>query len=491
MEQNTAAFTRDDFHTAPQKLYQELLADKNFTDITLATNDDVQIKAHKVILSSSSSFFQRILLSNPHPNPLLYLNNVSYAELQSIMEFIYLGECNIKQEAIEKFISLGTELRIIGIPVSRNEEKSENKEIKEIEDELDALKEFLKKPIKEEVQNVDVTVVSNETEQDPSSVDWWSITNRDTKNHGVTKAVKPAVIDFPDDLSESFKAKPFSCDICLEKFAYCTSLKKHKRLTGHGLKLKCDVCNFDASNKSMVIKHWQEQHIGKKTLFPCILCDKSFPKYSALTKHKKYMHGKIAFSCDKCEYKAPKQGILNKHISVKHEGVRVTCELCNTNFVSMANLRVHKQNIHDGVRYPCDKCDYSATQIQGLRGHQRVKHLGVRYECDQCGFKATGKSNLLVHKETKHENRKYKCDQCDFTANHPSSLNGHVKNKHEETATWKCDQCEKEYAGYDGKQKLQRHKDAIHNGVRFDCDQCDHVAMYSHGLAKHKSSNHS
>ena len=484
MYQPRISLTREDFNQNATKLYEELLNDKIFTDVTLATNDDVQVKAHQLILSSCSTFFKKILSTNPHPNPLLYLNNVNYLELKSIMEFIYLGECKINKEGIEKFISIGSELKICGISVNPLREKAD------IGNKDDQLKDMLKKPIKDEIQNVDLEFVLDKSEQEEDSVDWWSISNADTQKHRVTETVNVAKLDFPTDLTESLKAKPFSCEICVEKFAYSKSLKKHKRLTGHGTKLKCDVCKFDALNEAQIINHWKEEHIGNESVYGCSLCDKTFPKYSALTKHKKYMHGKIAFSCSKCDYKAPKQGILNKHISVKHDGVRVVCELCNTNFVSLANLRVHKQNIHDGIRYPCDKCDYSATQIQGLRSHQKVQHQGLRYECDQCGFKATGKSNLQVHKETKHEHRKYYCNQCDFTANHPSSLNHHMKTKHEENLPIKCDKCTKEYTGYDGQQKLRRHKNRIHNGVRFECDQCDHLALYSHGLANHKSLKH-
>ena len=474
------------FEQNVQEFYKQLLINTNFSDVTIASNDNVQFKAHKLVLSSCSEFFQNILLKNPHKNPLLYLNNVSSTEMRAIMEFMYLGECKVGQDAIGRFLKVGEELKIMGIQYDLSKE---SKDIKEVD--LNQIEVFLRKPKKEESDNTE-TEVMNKTDQDNESVDWWSISISDPLENSESKIDKIPEIDLPDDLSDTLKAKPFSCDICLEKFAYCRSLKKHKRLTGHGTNLKCDVCHFKASKKSQIIKHWQEEHIGNKATYQCSSCNKKFPKYSALTKHKKYMHGKVEISCDQCNYKAPKQGILNQHIAIKHDGIRVVCDLCDTSFVSLANLRVHKKNIHDGIRYPCDKCDYSATQSQGLRSHQKIQHQGLRFECDQCEFKATGKSNLQVHKETKHENKKYKCDQCDFNANHPSSLYSHVKNMHEEHANVpkKCDVCPKEYTGYDGQQKLQRHKDAIHNGVRFECDQCDHVAIYSHGLVKHKSLKH-
>ena len=48
--------------------FKNLWNNNNFTDVTLATEDDKQIKAHKVILSSFSNLFTKILFRNPHPN---------------------------------------------------------------------------------------------------------------------------------------------------------------------------------------------------------------------------------------------------------------------------------------------------------------------------------------------------------------------------------------------------------------------------------------
>ena len=59
----------NEFATNAPKTFKQLWREQDFTDVTLATEDDQQIKAHKVILSSSSDFFRNLLLRNPHPNP--------------------------------------------------------------------------------------------------------------------------------------------------------------------------------------------------------------------------------------------------------------------------------------------------------------------------------------------------------------------------------------------------------------------------------------
>ena len=502
----------DEFNGHVPKLFQDLHMDKVFADVTLATNDNRQVMAHKVILSHCSLVFRNILQANLHPNPLIYLSNLSFHEVQSVLQFMYLGECQIKNEDIEKFTKLGQEYKISGlyevldgnflIETEREviKKEPEVEELLEEEDDLAGLKEFLKKPLIDEecvaiTRSEEFSLANDDPKhhtryEEPVSVDWWSISNDIKLPVEDVPNIEMQEVVLPDDIKETLRAKPFLCEICNNRFAYSKGLQKHKRLTGHGTKLGCNVCKYKAADKEDIISHWQKEHVGKENLFACNLCENSFAKYTAMTKHKKYMHGERPYKCDQCDYRAAKQGILNKHISIMHEGKRVACPVCKVEFVSRANLRVHQKNIHEGVRFPCNECDYSATQIQGLKGHIRVKHQGVRFECDQCQYKGTGKANLQMHKDTKHVNKKYQCNQCDFLANHPSSLNIHIKNRHEENVTSKCDQCEKEYTGYDGLQKLQRHKDAIHNGIRYNCDLCDHVSMYSHGLSKHKQTKH-
>ena len=61
--------------------FQRLWETNEFTDVTLATEDDGQIQAHKVILSSASAFFNTNLLASPNITNFL-VSNISYKELQ-------------------------------------------------------------------------------------------------------------------------------------------------------------------------------------------------------------------------------------------------------------------------------------------------------------------------------------------------------------------------------------------------------------------------
>ena len=80
-----------DFETNAPNTFINLWNDQDFADVTLATVDGQQIKAHKVILSACSQFFRNIFVMNPHQNPLLYLKGIRYKELALVIQFNYLG----------------------------------------------------------------------------------------------------------------------------------------------------------------------------------------------------------------------------------------------------------------------------------------------------------------------------------------------------------------------------------------------------------------
>ena len=103
------------FESKTSGTFRDLWSNKSFTDVTLATEDDQQIDAHKIILSTSSPFFKNIFEKNPHQKPLLYLKNVSYSELRKILDYIYLGECEVNSDRLNTFLSVGEALQIHGL----------------------------------------------------------------------------------------------------------------------------------------------------------------------------------------------------------------------------------------------------------------------------------------------------------------------------------------------------------------------------------------
>ena len=103
------------FKTSTTNAFKNLEEDSHFTDVTLACVGGHQLKAHKVILSSCSPFFKDILEKNPHQHPLIYLNNVDIGHLKNLVKFIYSGEVQVANEGLAEFLDTATILDIEGL----------------------------------------------------------------------------------------------------------------------------------------------------------------------------------------------------------------------------------------------------------------------------------------------------------------------------------------------------------------------------------------
>ena len=85
----------NDFQANVTNSFRKLKDEQDFFDVTLVTEDDQFVSAHKVVLSASSEFFKNILRKADHSKPMIYLNGVDSKELSQVIDYIYEGETSI------------------------------------------------------------------------------------------------------------------------------------------------------------------------------------------------------------------------------------------------------------------------------------------------------------------------------------------------------------------------------------------------------------
>ncbi|XP_071518074.1 uncharacterized protein [Panulirus ornatus] len=98
---------------------RSLLEEGQFVDVTLAC-DGRRLKAHKLMLSACSNFFRELLKENPSDHPIIFLRDVRFWELESIMDFIYNGQVNVMQDQLPGFIRTAEALQIKGLAAVNN-----------------------------------------------------------------------------------------------------------------------------------------------------------------------------------------------------------------------------------------------------------------------------------------------------------------------------------------------------------------------------------
>ncbi|XP_055373241.1 protein bric-a-brac 1-like [Condylostylus longicornis] len=104
-------------------VFDELLQNESFVDVTLAC-DGQSIKAHKMILSACSPYFQALFFDNPCQHPIIIMRDVKYSELKAIVDFMYKGEINVSQDQIGPLLRVAEMLKIRGLADVSNEDPS-------------------------------------------------------------------------------------------------------------------------------------------------------------------------------------------------------------------------------------------------------------------------------------------------------------------------------------------------------------------------------
>ena len=105
----------NDFQSTVSNSFDILRQEKDFFDVTLVSDDETQIQAHKLVLSACSDFFKTILRKNSHSHPLLYLSGINSTCLSLILDYIYQGEVQIYQNQLDNFLEVAQKLKIEGL----------------------------------------------------------------------------------------------------------------------------------------------------------------------------------------------------------------------------------------------------------------------------------------------------------------------------------------------------------------------------------------
>ena len=79
---------------------------QDFVDVTLACSDGSTLDAHKVILSSVSTYFRDILKTAPCKHPIIILKDTCKEEASAMLEFAYTGEVRFQLDPPQICVSL-------------------------------------------------------------------------------------------------------------------------------------------------------------------------------------------------------------------------------------------------------------------------------------------------------------------------------------------------------------------------------------------------
>ena len=244
----------NDFRENVNTAFKKLRNDKEFTDVTLVCEDGQQMEAHKVILASSSPFFEKILQQSKHPHPLIYFRGFHSKDFASILDFLYFGEANVYQEDLDPFLVIAEGIKLKGLTGQTSSELFE---------EQDKSRHF------------EPTKISKEVSETPSSDQ---------------ALIKPTAVAIPN-LSGT-------TDLSALDEKVKSMMEKGQRMIPTGKQANgtpkqqtssiCKVCGKEGQ-QTHISNHIEANHLEGISI-PCDYCDKTFPSRNSFAKHKFRFH---------------------------------------------------------------------------------------------------------------------------------------------------------------------------------------------------------
>jgi len=298
--------TWKDYNMIFNKEFQELRQSEDFFDVTLACEDN-QIRAHKLVLSAASDFFKHILKNNKHEHPLIYLTGVKFFDLMAILDFIYTGETEVREDNLENLLSTASKLKVKGLTESQTtleseaasihtniEEPSKKPQVSGIRKETPKVAQTTITPSFEVQENTTMEIKAEEGENEPSysttpkvartgdPMDISSFLSPQEQQQFASELAQPypkvpAVVNEPTQGQDYISNKN-------ELERQCSELMVSTYDSSVGKTVwQCAQCHYSSKLRYTVKEH-VETHISGFS-HQCPLCDKSCNTRNALRVH--------------------------------------------------------------------------------------------------------------------------------------------------------------------------------------------------------------
>ncbi|CAA3033256.1 longitudinals lacking -like, partial [Olea europaea subsp. europaea] len=97
-----------------RSLLETLYNDQNLVDVTLSCCDGT-LKAHKLMLSACSPYFETIFKSHEVEHPVVILKGISKKEMKSLIDYMYVGSLEVSEDELPNLLQVANELQIKGL----------------------------------------------------------------------------------------------------------------------------------------------------------------------------------------------------------------------------------------------------------------------------------------------------------------------------------------------------------------------------------------
>ncbi|XP_069692356.1 modifier of mdg4-like isoform X3 [Periplaneta americana] len=342
----------NNFHSNLSAGFHALLEGEDLVDVTLAAGGQF-VQAHKIVLSVCSPYFKELFKVNPCKHPIVILKDVCHKELVAILQFMYQGEVNVRQEELAAFLKTAEMLQIKGltgddspatntsipIPVPASERTPQSRTQPQPQPVLEPLVIQSEEPPTRAYKRMR----TSESQPPPSTTSVASppcTVNEDTSGVEFMEMTKPKVepVDYESDIEEVDRKLPSQEDSLVQLLGGESSSQSHQDATQGTAPIFASIPGLSQDSggsqdggqdnimQSMTLplivmqRNPSSKVMSKPNYFPCKLCDKSFTWRNSLQTHVNNIHGELRgpFPCPICGKLSKNKKSLMTHMHDFH-----------------------------------------------------------------------------------------------------------------------------------------------------------------------------
>ncbi|GBM78969.1 Protein bric-a-brac 2 [Araneus ventricosus] len=513
---------------------KNLFLTESLVDVTLAC-DGMSIKAHKVILSACSPFFQSLLLENPCQHPIIIIPHMKYSDLKPLIDFMYEGEISVTRDQLATLTKNARDLKIKGLAEISFEKTFSNESpmvadhgftptessspIKQAGDHVqeqslnglkcdDNSKDEKAKSQPSNIEELSSNILVNtnyhyETPQgNDSSQNFELPESADTDNIRMDHSKSAEEIITPDnfsnprnDVTTSLQSKKKTPESNTDSFSDASQMSMPFEAVGSNDQpesspdIKPELIESDPSMSPVPgPSHDTEDSMmmdqSSTSSHPEVYeeDDTNLGRVDSQPEGNSSIIRTIYFSKNVPDNEEDKSG---EEVSTSRKKWKYKCYKCNLLVASKGHLAIHMRT-HTGERpFSCYVCGKTAIRQHDLQLHMRT-HTGIKpYACPICGMKFNNSSNYRRHYKRRHptaERVVQVCKLCDEQFDCKELLNGHLINQHAIQNSHVCVICQKSYKReYDLKTHLRVHS----KEKPYSCKVCFKLFSYKSNQIRH------
>ncbi|KAK8727376.1 hypothetical protein OTU49_009848, partial [Cherax quadricarinatus] len=411
---------------------------ETYTDVTLACEGKFY-PVHKLVLSTCSEYFSDIFDRTPCKNPVVVLKDIQCQDLEFLLDYMYIGEVNVRQNELSSLIKAAECLRIKGLAVPDEEPKKSSgssssgctTSVPQGRQRPEQTSPPAKRRRAEERR---VTPIGTEHSPGRPPGDGPNTPETNTaRQHNPSEVVNPREQAEDQQTDINTEESPVLIKVeqqeNFEQSANDEFLSVQSNSYDGGGGEEGDGPHSSEGNTNDFPEFLQSTIEKEEPVAMSDFNPSDFPGPSGLQNS-----GMAPWESESnsANFAEGLSGAVAAAVAAASQPQQQRQQQLVTGWTAAGGEETMAPNPLSLLYYRCPDCPFLAGSRKRLRAHLSA-HVDRRpHSCSYCDYRATCKKDLQKHIRTHTGEKPYQCDLCPYRASDPSNYRAHMKLKHKD-----------------------------------------------------------